>query len=120
MYFFFFQAEDGIRDGRVTGVQTCALPIWRSARAARSARSAARSETSSACTTPYGRGPDGRLRILLVSQMYPGPADPDLGTFVRQLELALRERGHELELAVLDRRAGGKRRYAGLAVRARA
>src|SRR5690348_12783972 len=26
---FFFQAEDGIRDGRVTGVQTCALPIWR-------------------------------------------------------------------------------------------
>src|SRR5690348_1066916 len=27
MYNFFFQAEDGIRDGRVTGVQTCALPI---------------------------------------------------------------------------------------------
>src|SRR5690348_17677687 len=27
--FFFFQAEDGIRDGRVTGVQTCALPICR-------------------------------------------------------------------------------------------
>src|SRR6266487_721959 len=26
--FFFFQAEDGIRDGRVTGVQTCALPIY--------------------------------------------------------------------------------------------
>src|SRR5438876_4721660 len=25
---FFFQAEDGIRDGRVTGVQTCALPIF--------------------------------------------------------------------------------------------
>src|SRR5205823_8202832 len=27
--FFFFQAEDGIRDKLVTGVQTCALPIWR-------------------------------------------------------------------------------------------
>src|ERR1035437_5199923 len=27
-YFFFFQAEDGIRDIGVTGVQTCALPIW--------------------------------------------------------------------------------------------
>src|SRR2546429_3765302 len=26
--FFFFQAEDGIRDVAVTGVQTCALPIW--------------------------------------------------------------------------------------------
>src|SRR5690625_5416159 len=25
---FFFQAEDGIRDGHVTGVQTCALPIY--------------------------------------------------------------------------------------------
>src|SRR5256886_7753415 len=27
IYFFFFQAEDGIRDLTVTGVQTCALPI---------------------------------------------------------------------------------------------
>src|SRR6267143_3448704 len=30
-FFFFFQAEDGIRDGTVTGVQTCALPIWEAA-----------------------------------------------------------------------------------------
>src|SRR2546430_6464912 len=28
IFFFFFQAEDGIRDLTVTGVQTCALPIW--------------------------------------------------------------------------------------------
>src|SRR3989337_4027918 len=27
-FFLFFQAEDGIRDATVTGVQTCALPIW--------------------------------------------------------------------------------------------
>src|SRR6266516_2291167 len=27
-FFFFFQADDGIRDRTVTGVQTCALPIW--------------------------------------------------------------------------------------------
>src|SRR2546422_4557192 len=27
LFFFFFQAEDGIRDVAVTGVQTCALPI---------------------------------------------------------------------------------------------
>src|SRR5437870_8161307 len=27
LFIFFFQAEDGIRDGHVTGVQTCALPI---------------------------------------------------------------------------------------------
>src|SRR2546423_6323551 len=32
MFFFFFQAEDGIRDKLVTGVQTCALPISRSRR----------------------------------------------------------------------------------------
>src|SRR2546422_4616455 len=31
--FFFFQAEDGIRDVAVTGVQTCALPIYREERA---------------------------------------------------------------------------------------
>src|SRR3989454_7275667 len=28
IFFFFFQAEDGIRDYKVTGVQTCALPIY--------------------------------------------------------------------------------------------
>ncbi len=56
------------------------------------------------------------MRILLVSQMYPGPDDPDLGTFVAQVERALRERGHEVERAVLDRRTGGRARYASLAV----
>src|SRR5690606_40950458 len=30
-FFFFFQAEDGIRDFHVTGVQTCALPISKNA-----------------------------------------------------------------------------------------
>ena len=29
IFFFFFQAEDGIRDYDVTGVQTCALPIYK-------------------------------------------------------------------------------------------
>lgn len=60
------------------------------------------------------------MRILLVSQMYPGAEAPDLGTFVRQLELALRDRGHDVELAVLDRRAGGRRRYLELLRRTRA
>jgi glycosyltransferase involved in cell wall biosynthesis len=58
------------------------------------------------------------MRILLVSQMYPGPEDPDLGVFVAQVERALAARGHEIERAVLDRRAGGKRRYLELARRA--
>src|SRR5207244_7964950 len=58
---------------------------------------------------------DAPMRILLVSQMYPGPADPDLGVFVRALEEQLALRGHDVERAVLDRRAGGKRRYLELA-----
>src|SRR5256885_6833188 len=58
------------------------------------------------------------MRILLVSQMYPGPEDPDLGVFVAQVERGLAARGHGIARAVLDRRAGGKRRYLELARRA--
>jgi glycosyltransferase involved in cell wall biosynthesis len=57
------------------------------------------------------------VRILLVSQMYPGPDAPDLGPFVAQMEQALAARGHEIERAVLDTRAGGKLRYLTLARR---
>jgi glycogen(starch) synthase len=58
------------------------------------------------------------VRILLVSQMYPGPEAPDLGTFVAQVERGLADRGHEVDRAVLDTRAGGKLRYLELARRA--
>ncbi|MDX6468717.1 MAG: hypothetical protein QOF75_520 [Gaiellaceae bacterium] len=51
------------------------------------------------------------MRILLVSQMYPGPDAPDLGTFVAQMERELVARGHDVDRAVLDTRAGGKLRY---------
>jgi glycosyltransferase involved in cell wall biosynthesis len=54
------------------------------------------------------------MRILLVSQMYPGPDDPDLGVFVRRLAEELEARGHEVERAVLDTRSGGKSRYLSL------
>ncbi|HKB93840.1 MAG TPA: glycosyltransferase [Gaiellaceae bacterium] len=57
------------------------------------------------------------MRILLVSQMYPGPDDPDLGTFVAQVERELAARGHDVDRAVLDTRAGGKLRYLELARR---
>jgi glycosyltransferase involved in cell wall biosynthesis len=60
------------------------------------------------------------MRILLVSQMYPGPDDPDLGSFVQQQVAVLRERGHDVELAVLNRRAGGKARFLELRRRVRA
>jgi glycosyltransferase involved in cell wall biosynthesis len=60
------------------------------------------------------------VKILVVSQMYPGPDDPDLGSFVEQQVRVLRARGHDVELAVLDRRAGGKRRFLELRRRVRA
>src|SRR6059036_508830 len=58
-----------------------------------------------------------RVRILLVSQMYPGADAPDLGTFVAQVERELLARGHEIERAVLDTRSGAKLRYLELARR---
>ena len=57
------------------------------------------------------------MRILLVSQMYPGPRDPDLGAFVQGMERALAASGHELERAVVEGRGGGRRRHLGLALR---
>src|SRR5690349_15713730 len=59
-FFFFFQAEDGIRDLYVTGVQTCALPICRrtsggaiSARARRSAAAHGGGTISNAALWPW-------------------------------------------------------------------
>src|SRR6266513_5678040 len=65
--FFFFQAEDGIRDRNVTGVQTCALPIWARRRArARRARAAAsasppRSRDRPARSRPSPRSEERRV-----------------------------------------------------------
>src|SRR5688500_19835362 len=69
--FFFFQAEDGIRDYKVTGVQTCALPIlgrrpdghdearvWRDRRVSSSSRFRPRNPTMSV-PVPPGRWRDG-------------------------------------------------------------
>src|SRR5437762_9393570 len=58
---FFFQAEDGIRDTSVTGVQTCALPIWGRRLAAKGARRSDRlrareSSLPGRCDGPAGRG----------------------------------------------------------------
>src|SRR3989454_2602351 len=58
-FFFFFQAEDGIRDYKVTGVQTCALPICRPQAAGRRAAGPAAPRPAPARRfgsprTPYG------------------------------------------------------------------
>src|SRR5690606_40531132 len=46
---FFFRAEDGIRDFHVTGVQTCALPIWAGKRARPPARRGRCASSGTAC-----------------------------------------------------------------------
>src|SRR5207302_7685380 len=58
-FFFFFQAEDGIRDFHVTGVQTCALPIFSHARSIMALRRASFSHVNSSSVfvsaSVYGR-----------------------------------------------------------------
>jgi glycosyltransferase involved in cell wall biosynthesis len=51
------------------------------------------------------------MRILVVSQMWPGPRDPDLGAFVAQVARELERLGHEVDRAVLDTRRGGPARH---------
>lgn len=48
------------------------------------------------------------MRILLVSQFWPGPADPDYGVFVARLAEGLEARGHTIDRAVVDRRGAGR------------
>src|SRR2546430_1930088 len=68
LFFFFFQAEDGIRDLTVTGVQTCALPIassllrraWRPVVALRRRADARTRSRSAAGPPPRRRAVDNR------------------------------------------------------------
>jgi glycosyltransferase involved in cell wall biosynthesis len=57
------------------------------------------------------------MRILVVSQMWPGPDDPDLGAFVAQVAAELELLGHQVDHAVLDTRRGGPLRHATLLAR---
>src|SRR2546430_11502785 len=73
---FFFQAEDGIRDLTVTGVQTCALPISRNCLGA---RQAAASKAHGSTITPQiiceGQGRGQRHKKSVGSEIF-GNKDP--------------------------------------------
>src|SRR2546421_5533909 len=58
------------------------------------------------------------MRVLFVTPMWPGPQDPDFGSFLVPIVRELRRLGHELEVVAIDRRAGGPERHVQLAVRA--
>src|SRR2546422_11266386 len=119
--FFFFQAEDGIRDVAVTGVQTCALPISRAGSARRwnsgisgngslhARRRSWRSSKRCAAPSRRPRRSPGRGRMpdeikTLSSQL---AQDPDSLVFLRLGEL-LRHKGqldtaHRVALTGLER-----------------
>src|SRR5690606_41161957 len=76
--FFFFQAEDGIRDFHVTGVQTCALPISWPARRGRVRRRRASRWARTVRHGRAGQGPDkARPRQDPPAEQRPGPGSPD-------------------------------------------
>jgi glycosyltransferase involved in cell wall biosynthesis len=55
------------------------------------------------------------VRILLVTQMWPSAAEPDLGSFLVPLSRELKGLGHEVEVASISRRGGSPTKYLRLA-----
>jgi glycosyltransferase involved in cell wall biosynthesis len=55
------------------------------------------------------------MRILLVTQMWPSEANPDLGSFLVPVRRELEALGHEVEVAAISRRGGAPTKYARLA-----
>src|SRR5205823_8522409 len=66
LFFFFFQAEDGIRDKLVTGVQTCALPISQYTLTGYDASAHMTEETTDAEVS----GPKGIYRSVVISVIF--------------------------------------------------
>jgi glycosyltransferase involved in cell wall biosynthesis len=58
------------------------------------------------------------MRILLVTQMWPSPENPDLGSFLVPMRRELEAQGHEVGVAAISRRGGSPAKYARLAGRA--
>jgi glycosyltransferase involved in cell wall biosynthesis len=58
------------------------------------------------------------VRILLVTQMWPSPENPDLGSFLVPVRRELETLGHEVVVAAISRRGGSPTKYARLAARA--
>jgi glycosyltransferase involved in cell wall biosynthesis len=61
----------------------------------------------SARSLPLTRSDPAAVRILCLTNMYPGPGEPDYGAFVRDMCDALEDRGQEVRRAVIDSRARG-------------
>src|SRR6266508_2134966 len=81
LHLFFFQAEDGIRDGHVTGVQTCALPICLLLEAVRlggqtAARASGRTTAAAEeCEEAIARRVPPERALLRVEEVHQGGAE---------------------------------------------
>jgi glycosyltransferase involved in cell wall biosynthesis len=51
------------------------------------------------------------VRILFVTQMWPGPRDPDFGAFLPPIVRGLEGLGHDVELVAIDHRGGSRAKY---------
>src|SRR6266478_6454985 len=71
-YFFFFQAEDGIRDLTVTGVQTCALPISHGAARGRAATGTSGAERTGNEIVSLGDAQSSSMLLSLLERLQPG------------------------------------------------
>src|SRR5438034_11355654 len=96
LFFFFFQAEDGIRDHCVTGVQTCALPILRSRPAPPLGETQRERRTQQCHGCPHEPAPPSRhageaQREARASQ--PGFQGEEAGHFLRNACNAARKSG---------------------------
>ena len=60
------------------------------------------------------------MRILLVTQMWPSPENPDLGSFLVPVRDELETLGHEVEIVAISRRGGAPTKYARLSAQAAA
>src|SRR5207245_6036793 len=94
---FFFQAEDGIRDATVTGVQTCALPIW--------PPQVHRFKVDPGTGVPAAAGSGAVLNPMAIA------AD---ARNVRSEERRCRERGKNLVVAVLIITIANRNKYLGI------
>src|SRR5467141_3046558 len=119
LFFFFFQAEDGIRDASVTGVQTCALPIWG---AGRPEATAAIERAVDLFATEIGMDPAEVRRINLVPAdrfpfTSPSGATYDTGAYVEALDKVLAGAGYaELRAEQERRRERGDVQQLGIGV----
>jgi glycosyltransferase involved in cell wall biosynthesis len=59
------------------------------------------------------------LKVLVVTQMWPSPENPDLGSFLVPVTRELESQGHEVEVAAISRRGGPPTKYARLVREAR-